>query len=112
MTNNPKKSSNKKQVKLQIPQDTEATYSNLAVLTSTKNEMIFNFAQMLPPAPHAKVKARVVMSPQHAKLMLNTLKRNIERYEAQHGEIEVNVPPSLADQLFGNVAVDSDEDDD
>ena len=110
MTNNPKQpSSNKKQIKLQIPQDSDAIYSNIAVLTSTKNEMIFNFGQLLPPDPRAKVQARVVMSPQHAKHMLHTLQRNIERYEAQHGEIEVNIPPSLADQLFGNMPIDGDE---
>jgi len=110
MPNDPNRPAKKKQVKLQIPPDVTAVYSNLAVLSSTKNEMVFNFAQMLPPDPRAKVQARVVMSPQHAKLMLSSLQQNIERYEAQHGKIEVNIPPSLADQLFGNVSLDEDDD--
>ncbi len=38
----------------------------------------------------------VVMSPQHAKATLRALERNIEEYEAQHGEIPVIEAPSTA----------------
>lgn len=110
MTNAPKSSGKKREVKLQFGKDSNAVYSNLAVISSTKNEMIFDFAQMLPPDPRTKVQARVVMSPQHAKLLLLSLQRNIERYEAQHGTIQVEVPPTLADQLFNSVQPDDDTD--
>jgi hypothetical protein len=107
--NDPK---NNKQIKLHFPKDTQAVYANIAIISSTKNEIILDFAQMLPPDPRARVQSRVVMSPAHAKMLLNSLQRNIERYEAQHGEIEVNVPPSLAEQLFKGVQSDDDNGDD
>ncbi len=112
MSNNPQSTGNKREIKLHMPQDMNAVYSNLALISSTKNELIFDFAQMLPPDPRAKVQARVVMSPQHAKLLLNSLQRNLERYEAQHGTIPFETPPTLADQLFGNVSGDDDGDND
>jgi len=103
---NPKKPT-KREIKLHIPPDVDVIYSNLAILSSTKHEMIFDIAQMLPPDPRAKVQARVVMSVAHAKLLLTTLQRNIEQYEAKHGTIPVDIPPSLADQLFSGLGDDS-----
>jgi Protein of unknown function (DUF3467) len=41
----------------------------------------------------------VVMSPQHAKAMLAALAKNIEEYEAEHGEIPVVEPRSAADAV-------------
>lgn len=111
MSNDPK-NTNKKQIKLHMPQDLSAVYSNMAIMSQTRNEMIIDFAQMLPPDPRAKVQSRVVMSPEHAKMLLTMLQRNIERYELQHGDIKLNIPPSLADQLFSGVASDTDDDDD
>ncbi len=111
---NPETPSNqpqKRQIKLQIPPDLNAIYCNMAILSSTKNEMIFDFAQMLPPDKRTKVQSRVVMTPQHAKLLMHSLQRNIERYEAQHGEIPVNIPPSLAEQLFDGIQPENDDDD-
>ncbi|MEO0561611.1 MAG: DUF3467 domain-containing protein [Chloroflexota bacterium] len=109
MTDNPNPN-RKKQIKLNIPPELKAVYSNLAVMSSTRNEMVINFAQMLPPDPRATVQSRVVMTPQHAKLLMTLLQRNIANYEAQHGEIEITVPTSLADQLFRGVGGDDDDD--
>ena len=107
---NPTPPGKKREIKLHLPPDVGVIYSNLAIISTTKHEMIFDLAQILPPDPRAKVQARVVMSPQHAKLLLMTLQRNIERYEAQHGTIPVDTPPSLADQLFSGVQGDDDSD--
>lgn len=109
MTNSPNTNKPKREIKLHLPPDLEVVYSNLAVLSMTRNEVIFDFAQMLPPDPRAKVQTRIVMTPQHAKLLLTLLQRNVERYEAEHGTIPVNVPPSLAEQLFNRVQADTDD---
>jgi len=111
MANNPNDQNKKKQIKLHIPQDLNAVYSNIAVMSTTRNEMIIDFAQLLPPDPRAKVQSRVVLTPQHAKLLLTLLQRNIGRYEAKHGEIELPAQPSLADQLFRGIAGEDDDDD-
>jgi hypothetical protein len=91
-------------VNIEIPSDLEATYANFAVISHSPSEAIIDFARVLPNMPKARVYARVVMTPLNAKLLLNALKANLERYEAQFGEIEL---PSgggdLASQFFGGV---------
>jgi hypothetical protein len=46
----------------------------------------------------ARVQTRIVMTPLNAKLLLNALTENLEKFEAQFGEIIV--PTQLADHLF------------
>lgn len=99
----------KREVKLHFPKDLSATYSNVAILSATRTEFVFDFAQMLPPDPRANVQARIVMSPQHTKLLLGLLQRNVERYESQHGTIEISMPPTLAEQLFKSVQQTDDD---
>lgn len=112
MSENPQPGS-KKQIKLHIPPDLNATYANLLLMSFTRNEFVLDFAQLLPPAARANVQSRVITSPQHAKAMLLLLQRNIERYETQHGPIEMPPQnPSLADQLFRGVAPEGGDDDD
>ena len=51
--------------------------------------------------PAARVGARVVMTPMHAKLLLRALQENIERFEAQFGPIYLpQQGEALASQLF------------
>ena len=60
-----------------------------------------DFARILPNMPTAKVGARVVMTPMHAKLLLRALQDNIEKFEAQYGAIYVpQQGEALANQLF------------
>ena len=42
----------------------------------------------MPGVPKAKVKSRVVMTPQHAKKLMRALIDNVKRYEAQNGVIK------------------------
>jgi hypothetical protein len=49
----------------------------------------------MPGVPKARVKTRVVITPSHARRLLAALEDNIERYEAQYGQIqEVSQTPS------------------
>lgn len=100
---NPNANPNRRQIKLEMP-NAPATYSNAALISHTQSEIILDFIQLLPNDPRARVQHRVVMSPMHAKLLLNALKDNIARYESRFGTIETpNRPQSLADQLFSGV---------
>ena len=49
----------------------------------------------MPGTPKAKVKSRVILTPQHAKRLLNALAENIQRFEANHGEIKDSEQPPL-----------------
>ncbi|HID94819.1 MAG TPA: DUF3467 domain-containing protein [Candidatus Latescibacteria bacterium] len=72
--------------------ESEGIYSNLALITHTPSEFIIDFARVLPGLAKAKVYARIVMTPQHAKLLENALSENIRKYENRHGKIKVAGP--------------------
>ena len=72
----------------------EGIYSNLAILTHSPAEFVIDFTRVLPGVPKAKVLARIITTPQHAKLLLNALKENIEKYEKSFGEIKLQGEPS------------------
>jgi hypothetical protein len=44
---------------------------------------------VLPGIPKAKVHARVVMTPQHTKMLLNALHDNIDKFEKKFGDIKI-----------------------
>lgn len=96
-----------RRLNLEIPADLAATYSNFALITHSNWEMFIDFAQILPNVPKARVQTRVVLTPVNAKMLLKALEENISRYEQNHGEIVLPPRlPSLADQLFGSVRHD------
>src|SRR5690606_33938364 len=74
----------------------EGTYANLAIITHSFAEFVVDFVNVMPGIPKAKVKSRVVMTPQHAKKLMRALIDNIKRYESQNGVIkdqeQMNLP--------------------
>ena len=67
----------------------EGTYANLAIIAHSTSEFVFDFVRMMPGVNKAKVKSRVVMTPEHAKRLAMALQDNLMRYEAQFGEIRL-----------------------
>lgn len=65
----------------------EGKYSNLAIITHSPSEFVVDFAQFLPGTPKAKVRSRIIMTPQHAKRLYKALADNISKYESQFGAI-------------------------
>ncbi len=76
--------------------EAEGIYSNLTLISSSPAEFILDFARIVPGMPKAKVHARVIMTPQAAKGLLQTLGKNIERFEAANGEIKLAGQPDAA----------------
>ncbi len=74
----------------------DGTYANLVIITHSFAEFVFDFVNVMPNVPKAKVKSRVVMTPHHAKRLMRALVENVKRFEAQHGTIKeneaVNIP--------------------
>lgn len=95
--------SQKRQVKLELPRDPSAIYSNMVMITHNANEVIFDFIQVMPNDDKARLQKRVIMTPTHSKLFLNALRENISKYEASHGALTTPARQTLADQLFGSV---------
>ena len=76
------------QLNIELPEDiAEGVYSNLAIIAHSNSEFIIDFVRILPNAPKAKVKSRVVLTPEHAKRLMTALADNIKKYENQFGTI-------------------------
>ena len=52
------------------------------------SEFVIDFVKVMPGVPKAKVKARILLTPQHAKRLLAAMQDNIAKYEAAHGAIK------------------------
>ena len=71
----------KNQLNIELTEEiAEGIYSNLAIITHGNNEFIIDFIRVMPGVPKAKVKARIVMTPQHAKRLLKALGDNVAKY--------------------------------
>ncbi len=70
--------------------EAEGIYSNLAIISHSPAEFVIDFTRVMPGVPKAKVHARIIMTPQHAKLLLRALGDNIQKYELQYGEIKLD----------------------
>lgn len=88
----------KKEQQIQIEIDdltAQGVYSNLAVISHSPDEFILDFIFIQPQIPKAKVRARVITSPQHIKRFFYALQDNIKKYEEKFGEIKVEPKSEL-----------------
>lgn len=84
---NPKGKPN--QINIELSEDVaEGIYANLAMIAHSNSEFVIDFIRMMPGVQKAKVKSRIVITPEHAKRLLNALKENISKYEDTFGEIK------------------------
>ena len=73
----------------------EGTYSNLAIINHSVSEFIVDFINIMPGVPKAKVKSRIILTPQHAKRLQKALSENIQRFENANGEIQFQEQPPI-----------------
>ena len=79
------------QINIELPEDiAEGIYSNFAIIAHSNQEFIIDYVRLMPGIPKAKVKARIVLTPQHAKRFIKALAENVKKYEQQFGVIEDN----------------------
>ena len=77
------------QLKIELNEEVgQGIYSNLAIISHSPSEFVIDFVRIMPGVPKAQVKSRVVLTPEHAKRLLNALKDNVSRYENQFGPIK------------------------
>ena len=78
------------QLQIELKEDiAEGTYANLAIIAHSTSEFVLDFVRMMPGISKAKVKSRIVMTPEHAKRLALALQDNLMRYEAQFGEVRL-----------------------
>ena len=80
------------EMKIEIKVDDESasgSYSNYSNLSYSPEEFVmdFLFVQPTPPPGFGKLMSRVIMSPGHAKRLLDMLSDNIAEFEERFGEI-------------------------
>ena len=73
----------------------EGTYSNLAIINHSVSEFIIDFISIMPGTPKAKVKSRIILTPQHAKRLAKALADNVKKFEKAHGEIKDYEQPPI-----------------
>ncbi|MEN8137362.1 MAG: DUF3467 domain-containing protein [Bacteroidota bacterium] len=73
----------------------DGTYSNLAIINHSVSEFVVDFINVMPGVPKAKVKSRIVLTPQHAKRLMKALADNVTRFEKAHGEIKDYEQPPI-----------------
>jgi hypothetical protein len=89
------------QINIELPADLDAVYSNFAIINHSPSEIVIDFARILPNVPKGKVHARVILTPLNAKLLLQALSDNLDKYQERFGEIHLpneasfQAPPGL-----------------
>jgi hypothetical protein len=82
---------NENQLNIELSEEiAEGTYSNLAIITHSSSEFVVDFIKVMPGVPKAKVKSRIVLTPQHAKRLMMALRDNISKFEQINGTIKDN----------------------
>ena len=82
---------NQKQSQINIELSDEISkgkYANLAMIAHSSSEFVIDFIQLMPGVPKAKVKSRIILTPQHAKRLMKALNENVTKFEGQHGQIK------------------------
>ena len=92
MDNNNNKPQN--QISLELkPEVAKGSYSNLAIISHSRSEFIIDFATTLPGIAKPEIGNRIIMTPEHAKRLMNALFDNISKYEANFGVIDLSGGP-------------------
>src|SRR3954462_1804435 len=88
---------NQNQLNIELSEEiAEGIYSNLAIITHSHSEFVVDFIKVMPGVPKARVKSRIVLTPQHAKRLMKALADNVSKFEQLHGKIkdtELNALP-------------------
>ena len=80
---------NENQMNIELSEEIAmGAYSNLAIITHSQSEFVCDFVQVMPGMPKAKVRSRVIMTPENAKRFMRALIDNVQKYEQHFGMIE------------------------
>lgn len=66
----------------------QGLYSNLVIVNHSPTEFVLDFINVMPGAPKAKVRSRIILTPDHTKKFINALGENLNKYEKSFGKIK------------------------
>lgn len=77
------------QLNIEISEDmADGQYANLVIITHSHAEFVIDFVNVMPGTPKSKVRARIILTPQHTKRFMKALTENVARFEATNGKIQ------------------------
>ncbi|MDO7745036.1 MAG: DUF3467 domain-containing protein [Pedobacter sp.] len=80
---------NENQLNIELSEEiAEGIFSNLAIITHSNTEFVLDFIRVMPGVPKAKVKSRIILTPEHAKRLMSAMQDNIDKFEAINGRIK------------------------
>ena len=74
----------------------QGEYINFANIIHSPSEFVVDLGRMVPGRPDVKIYSRAIMTPLHAKQLLEALRHNIALYEQKFGEIHVQDAQAFA----------------
>ncbi|MGM9796955.1 MAG: DUF3467 domain-containing protein [Parabacteroides sp.] len=78
------KQANNNEIKISLSEEmAQGTYANLAVISHSASEFIFDFIRMVPGSPKADVKSRIIMTPDNAQRLFFALQDNLKKFGEQ-----------------------------
>jgi len=96
---------NEQQLNIELSEEmAEGIYANLAIITHSNAEFVVDFVNVMPGLPKAKVKSRIILTPQHAKRLMKALADNIKKYESVNGTIQDQEPINIPMNFGGPAA--------
>ena len=87
---------NLNQIQIELSEEVaQGTFANLAIIAHSQSEFIIDFIRIVPGVSKAKVKSRIILTPDNAKRLLFALQDNIRKFDEM-------TKSQAAGQSFGN----------
>ena len=81
--------SEKNNINIELDENTaQGSYSNLVIVNHSPTEFVLDFINVMPGSPKAKVRSRIILTPQHTKRFLKALEENLSKYESSFGDVK------------------------
>src|SRR5450432_735652 len=90
MTDQPQQPQPPQTIRIELDDQTaQGQYVNFANIIHSPSEFVIDLGRIVPARNDVKVYSRVIMTPLHAKQLLEALAQNISLFEQKFGEIRV-----------------------
>lgn len=102
------KQNNGNHINIELSEDiAEGVYANLAMIAHSNSEFVLDFIRLMPGVPKAKVKSRIILTPEHAKRLFEALQENINKFESAFGPIKTGTEMPSFPMNFGGTVGDA-----
>ena len=76
----------------------QGEYVNFANIIHSQSEFVIDFGRVVPGRPDVRIYSRVILTPLHAKQLLEALAQNLSMFEAKFGEIAADAGTQFSNE--------------